>query len=48
MANAVNLAELASGTLLLDTNILIYHLKAVLPPELKANWRWPCLLAELV
>ena len=37
MANAVNFSELAGGSLLLDTNILIYHLKAVQPPELKSQ-----------
>ena len=37
MANKVELTELGSGNLLLDTNILIYHLKAVLPPELKTS-----------
>ena len=37
MANNVDVTGLGSGNLLLDTNILIYHLKAVLPPELKAS-----------
>ena len=37
MANNVDVTGLGSSNLLLDTNILIYHLKAVLPPELKAS-----------
>ena len=35
MANVATLASLGDRKLLLDTNVLIYHLKAVLPPELK-------------
>ena len=37
MANVVTLARLGDSNLLLDTNVLIYHLKAVLPPEFKSQ-----------
>ena len=37
MANNVDVTGLGSSRLLLDTNILIYHLKAALPLELKAS-----------